>query len=282
MKWAVLSDIHGNLQAFEAVLSHMDDQGVNKIISAGDIVGYGPNSQACLSRLYQIIGKDDWKNNCKGNNDKYLHSNTWENLPSLNARESLRWANGEVTNEGKRWLEQLSEKPVIRGDLFTVVHGTLMDSVGEFTYMYDNPQNIKDSFLELTTPIGIYGHTHRPAIYKAIPKPPPHILKYDTVIPKELGKNTSQDSIEINEYSFADDLSENKKLLVCAGSIGQPRDGDNRAAYMVIDDGRKVFQFFRIPYDIEATIAALTELEKKYPDAKAIVEKTKARLRVGN
>jgi predicted phosphodiesterase len=280
MKWAVLSDIHGNLPALEAVLKHAKDQHVDEIIFTGDVVGHGPSSQACLSKLYEVIGKESWKQNCKGNNDKALHTGTWKDMTVEDSRISLEWAANEVSKEGLKWLEQLSEKPVRRGDLFTVVHGTLMDSVGEFTYMYDNDFNIIESFLLLETAVGIFGHTHRPAIYKAIPKPPPHIFRFDKIIPKELGSNSSQNEIQTVEYSFEEDLVKSKKILVGAGSVGQPRDGDWRTSYLIIDDVKHVFYFYRLPYDIEKVIQALSELEGKYP--KEVIERTKKRLRVGN
>jgi len=281
MKWAILSDIHGNLPALEAVVGHMTSQKVGKVIFTGDLVGHGPCSELCVQRLHQVIGAESWLQTCvKGNNDKALQLNTWMNFEG-DSRVSLEWAKDEISKESLKWLGQLSEKPIVFEGFLTVVHGTIMDSVGEFSYMYDNDFNIIESFLMLQTPICVFGHTHRPVIYRAVPRHPPHIFKFDRILPYEQLKTRDLDKIDQVEFPYQDDISQAKKILVCAGSVGQPRDGDWRASYLIVDDEKRVFQFFRLPYDIERTIEDLYRLRDKYPNQMETFSRTEKRLRDG-
>ncbi len=283
MKWAILSDIHGNLPALEAVIHHMKSQQIGKVIFTGDLVGHGPSSELCVQKLHELIGGEAWVRTCvKGNNDKALLMNTWMNFEG-DSRVSLEWAKDEISKESLKWLGQMSERPIILESLLTVIHGTVMDSVGEFpySYMYDNDFNIVESFLLLQTPICVFGHIHRPVIYSAIPKPPPYIFKFDRIIPNVLHVTRNLDEIEQVEYEYNLEITQGKKFLVCAGSIGQPRDGDRRASYLIIDDEKKIFQFVRLPYDIEKTVEDLKKLGAKYPQQEKIFVRTEERIRYG-
>ncbi len=283
MKWAILSDIHGNLPALETVLQHMKTQKVDKVVFTGDLVGKGPSSEACVRRLHEEIGDVAWRRMCvKGNNDKALHMGSWTKYEE-DSRASLEWASKEISKESIKWLSQLSEKPLILDNFLTIIHSTLVDSVGEFTYMYDNDFNIVESFLLMQTPVCIFGHTHRPVIYSAVPKPPPHIFRFDRIIPNEtVQPEQSKTAFEQVIYDYGYQIANGKRLLVCAGSIGQPRDGDSRASYLVIDDEEEKFYFYRLSYDVEATVDELKKLSEKYRSYEQVIAKTIDRLRAGS
>jgi len=281
MKWAILSDVHGNLPALEVVVQHMKSQKVDRVIFTGDLVGHGPCSELCVQKLHEVVGSESWVRTCvKGNNDKALQLNTWMSFEG-DSRISMEWAKDEISRESIKWLGQLSEKPIVLENFLTVVHGTVMDSVGEFSYMYDNDFNIVESFLLLQTPICVFGHTHRPVIYSAMPKHPPFIFKFDRTIPNEQLITNKIDGIEQFEYDYSVEITQSKKFLLCAGSVGQPRDGDWRASYLIIDDEKKVFRFVRLPYDIEKTVEDLKKLSSKYPSQKETFARTEKRLRNG-
>lgn len=249
MKWAILSDIHANLVALEAILRHVDSQSVDGIIYTGDLVVYGPSPNECVAALYARQGRDHWRTRCMmGNNDLMVVNRSDNDALSTAVRESLAWTIKTITPENLHRLAGLSREPlhIEDGLQLTVMHGTLTDPLGEFTYMDRDDFTIKESLRELKTPIGIFGHTHRPAIYKAVPKPSPHIF----LLERDYPKYEKQDGIGLYEVSYADDLASDKKLLINAGSIGQPRDGDPRAAYLLLDEEAHMLHFYRIPYDI--------------------------------
>lgn len=274
MKWAVLSDIHGNLPALEAVLLHANQLGVNQYVFTGDMVGHGPNPEMCIQQLKDksIIG-------IKGNNDKALLSNDLNrDFYQNEANFTLSWAKKQLSAESTKWLrDQLSDSAINVGKFLTVVHGTLMDPIGEYTYMYDNDSNIKMSFRNLRTPIGIFGHTHRPVIYKAIPKNPPFLFSFMTIIPA----SSDSDRIALSSYNYSDDLKLGYKLLICAGSIGQPRDGDRRASYLIVDDEKQELQFCKISYDLEAVFADFERVRSQFPGQDSIIDDCIERLREG-
>jgi len=274
MKRAILSDIHGNLPALESVLAHASQLGVDEYIFTGDMVGHGPNPEGCIERLrtFNIIG-------IKGNNDKVLLTNdSNHDFYQVEANISLKWAKDQLSSESLDWLKrQLSDSALLLNQFLTVVHGTLMDPTGDYTYMYDNDSNIKMSLRSLKTSIGLFGHTHRPVIYMALPKPPPFLFSFITTIPKYTPSG------DIGEYVFnyAEDVEMGKKILACAGSIGQPRDRDSRTSYLIIDDKKNELQYFRIPYDLQAVFDDFEKIRAQYPKDSEIIDDCIRRLEQG-
>jgi predicted phosphodiesterase len=227
MKYGILGDIHANLEAFEAVISEMERQGVKKFISVGDLVGYGANPRECIDRVREIeavvvAGNHDFAAVDKLNIDFF----------NAYARESALWTRKTLPEEHKAYIRSL--KLVEYCDNFTVVHSTLY-SPELFEYIQTS-YDAHLSFEQQTTPLSFMGHSHVPVNFF-----------------KRKNVSFNMDT-EVK-------IDENTKIMVNVGSIGQPRDGDRRLSY-VLFDGRAI-TFVRLEYDVEraaADIEAVPEL----------------------
>ncbi|MBF0217502.1 MAG: metallophosphoesterase family protein [Candidatus Omnitrophica bacterium] len=218
MKHVVISDIHGNLEAFNAVTMDLPDDEYQEIYSAGDIVGYGADPAACLRGLADMNAK------CViGNHDAAVSG--LSDLVDLNepAAKAVMWTREALSAQDKAKLSTLPY--IVESDLFAVAHGTL-HGPEKFNYML----GISDAwgtFRVLKKWICFVGHTHVPGVF---------ILSGDKVT-----------------YSTAKDmrLDKDARYIINAGSVGQPRDNDTRACYCVFDDERGKIMFRKVSYDIK-------------------------------
>ncbi len=223
MRIAIFGDIHANLEAFEVVLADARDQGCASYVCLGDVVGYNANPRECL-RMVQSL-------NCpvvKGNHDDYASSES--SLESFNplAEVAIQWTRDQLTPSEKSWLGSLPFISKVRG--FTIVHASLDDSSG-WGYVL-NQLDAAASFSKQTTDLCFFGHTHTPRVY--IKDSSVVGLPFDHLI-----------------------LEPRKKYFVNAGSVGQPRDGDWRAAYLVFDEEKRRIQLRRLRYDLAKTQAKI-------------------------
>jgi len=216
MRIALFGDIHANLEALEAVLSDAEGQGVEQYVCTGDIVGYNADPVACLERV-RILDCPT----VKGNHDEEscgIHS-----LDTMNpvAATALRWTREQLNEEHCSWLSRL--RMVRQVADFTVVHSTL-DQPANWNYVtnrFDAMANFSYQF----TQVCFHGHTHVPRVY----------MKKDKV------SEVPAESVIIEP---------GVKYFINVGSVGQPRDGDWRACYVIYDTERKLVNFRRIDYDI--------------------------------
>ncbi len=253
MKYAILSDIHANLEALEVVLAKCREQNVEQYICLGDIVGYNANPAECLElmrglNLVAVV---------KGNHDEYV-SNEDEEMVGFNphARAAVLWTKSQLTEGQRKWLADIRYKMTIRGTSITLVHATL-DSPEAWGYIFD-VHHATDNFSYQFTQLCFCGHSHVPIafckkpltlgaenpveemeIWRGAPKPgaPPEDDKAD-------------DSIRI-------DMQNGWKYLINIGSVGQPRNRDPRASFAIYDDEAKVVIRYRLPYDIAAAQAKI-------------------------
>ncbi len=228
MRTAVISDIHGNLPALNAVLDHIDNQNVDRIICLGDILGYGPDPVQCVDI---VADRCEWS--LMGNHDfGVLYEPTNFNVA---AEQAAYWSREQFeleTNNGqakKRWefLSQLRVR-ILEGD-YLYVHGSPRRPINEYLFPEDamnSPVKMQQIF-DLVDKYALVGHTHVPGIFTDEP---------DFYPPDDL------DGV----YK----LNDNEKSIINPGSVGQPRDLDPRASYAIIDD--ECVRFFRLEYDIEA------------------------------
>jgi len=219
---AVLSDIHGNLPALEAVLSALEEERVDRVLCCGDLVGYGPWPGRVLARLQEIGALS-----VKGNHD----AATCETLPlnalCQSAQSAITWTRSNLSFEEIDYLERLPQSHTEDG--FVVVHGSLRGPVWE--YILD-PWVAKESFIMLHQPLGLFGHSHIQGGF---------IQREGRVVPLDQRKK------EVKLHPEA-------RYLINPGSVGQPRDGDPRAAYAIVDLNRGKIHLKRVPYDIVAVI----------------------------
>jgi predicted phosphodiesterase len=224
MRALILSDIHANLPALEAVLE--DAQGsYDAVWCLGDTVGYGPWPDECVKRVRDlsvvaVIGNHDWA--ALGRMD----------VEDFNpeARRAVLWTADHLSGESKEWLAALPSQP-LEAEGYTLTHASPRDPIWEYV-MY--PAVAFANFDRFTTRCCLVGHTHVPAL---------HVLaggeKKSSVIAPVFGRGMT--------------LKENTRAILNPGSVGQPRDNDRRAAYALLDTEKGVWEPRRTEYNIEQT-----------------------------
>lgn len=224
---AIVSDIHGNIEAFQAVLADIDRQGIEEILCLGDIVGYGPNPCECIDLVQQRC-----RVSLLGNHDQAALFDP--DGFNAGAEKAIFWTRnvlegGSQAESERRW-EYLGELPRIHRDgKFMFVHGSARNPLNEYVFpddIYHNPRKMEKIFA-LVEKFCFQGHTHIPGVFTE---------GIDFLAPEE---------IEF-QYTLAD-----HKALINVGSVGQPRNNDPRASYVVLDDN--VVRFQRIEYPFEVT-----------------------------
>ncbi|MBR5077650.1 MAG: metallophosphoesterase family protein [Victivallales bacterium] len=228
MKYAILGDIHGNLEAMEAVLAACRELGVDKYACIGDVVGYNANPKECLD-LLRGLG-DNLVGVVKGNHDEYV-SNGKETL-GFNplAATAVEWTRRKLGPSDLQWLHELPYMlhcAVPGFGRFQLVHGTL-DNPSGWGYIFDR-FSAETSFQYQTFSLCFIGHTHVPLAFE----------KNDMTI-----TGGFYESVQFGQ---------NRKYLINVGSVGQPRDGDWRAAFAVFSPKEALVQLYRVEYDIATT-----------------------------
>jgi predicted phosphodiesterase len=217
MRFAILSDIHANLEALEAVLKDAKEQQCTHFVCLGDVVGYNANPQECVARIREL--------NCpvvKGNHDE--QASILESSRDFNelAERAINWTREHLAEEDKEWLASLPYQRQVRD--FTIVHATL-DRPEQWGYVFNN-LDAAASFTYQHTPICFFGHTH---------------------VPMAFIRDEAVRRVRIDELA----IDVTKKYFINTGSVGQPRDGDWRAAYCVYDIEKNVVEQRRLEYDLK-------------------------------
>ena len=217
--FAILGDVHANLDALNVVLADCKEQGVTDYLCTGDVVGYNACPHECLSLIRSL--------NCPivmGNHDHYVSSR--QNLSDFNphAAAVIEWTRKQLSVEEMYFLRALPFATVKMG--ITLVHST-MDNPEGFGYVFDHLQAAAN-FTNQVTPICFHGHTHCPVIFE---------------------KQISE-IYRIDAQDFKIPIG--RKYFINVGSVGQPRDGDPRAAYVLYDPKSRIVRFRRLEYDVAA------------------------------
>jgi predicted phosphodiesterase len=216
MKYAVIGDIHGNLEAFQVVLEDAKSQSCTHYSCVGDVVGYGANPKECLD----IVRKMNMP--CvKGNHDEYIA--TEDELDGFNphAAAAVRWTRNQLTQDDRQWLRELKYVRMVAS--FSMVHATL-DGPKLWAYVFDKLMAAA-SFTYQNTSVCFFGHTHVPVAFVR-----------DSVV---RGGSYSKFKVEPG-----------RKYFVNVGSVGQPRDGNPKTAYVIYDLNECTIELRRLDYDI--------------------------------
>ena len=247
-KYAVLSDIHGNLEAFEAVLGVCSAMNVDKFVLLGDIVGYNADPVRCieLARSLDLVAA------VRGNHDDYAICDDPEDTAGFNtyAHIAIQWTHDQLRESDREWLGGLDYSMQILGHKVTIVHATL-DTPERWGYIFSESDSVTH-FMEQTTQIGFCGHSHVPVAFDRLPD--------RSTIKRiaEWGGNALDEDFEV-DYSVVDTVTvkmeKMHKYLFNIGSIGQPRNHDPRASFAVYDDVAKTITRYVLPYDIASTQA---------------------------
>ena len=223
MRCAILADIHSNLAAFQAVLEDLRGRGpVDRIWCLGDTVGYGPHPGECIALLRQhdhlcVAGNHDWA--AAGNIDtSYFNPD---------AAAASQWTTEHLTRDDIDYLRGLPL--TLREGDFTLVHGSPREPIWEYII---STRSAEENFARFETRFCLIGHSHAPLVF-------------------ELGR----DGVCRLRHPPADLPldGEGKRLIINYGSVGQPRDGDPRASYAILDTEAAAIQHHRVVYDITAT-----------------------------
>lgn len=229
MRFGLIGDIHGNLEALERVLDFLlTREKVDKVIVLGDIVGYMANPNECvqISKEYKCI---------KGNHDfAVIHP---ERLDYFNpvAKEALIWTMNELTDENKAILKKLPLVRSFKEHNFTISHGTLRKPE-EFLYLMGNIEAYRN-FRLMKTQLLFVGHTHVPQYFVA-------------------DKNSSMLNIKmINDIDYEKEikLSKDNKYIFNIGSVGQPRDHNFKSCFVVYDSIKTTVKYIRLSYNVRKT-----------------------------
>ncbi len=227
MRILLLSDIHANLVALDAVLRAAPPH--DGVWCLGDVVGYGPKPNECVARLRELDALT-----LTGNHDQAALGNVSLELFRDTARQALEWTRRELTSENAAWLAARPVTRPLRVYDLTLVHGSPRDPLWEYI---DEPLIAYENMAYLKTAYGFFGHTHQPAAYHMQPD---GMLVKQSVTP-------------------GNPLLLQAKVLFNPGSVGQPRDGDPRAAFALYDSAACTVTVQRVEYDIAATQRAMRQ-----------------------
>ena len=222
MRYLIVSDIHANLEALEATLSAAGE--TDGVLVLGDLVGYGADPNAVIDRIRGLANATI----IRGNHDKVGAG--IENVDSFNhlARHAIAWTASALTPENRNWLAGVQTGPVEIDDIVEICHGSPFD---EDVYIFDD-LDARRALSATTRPLCLFGHTHVPAAFR-----------YDGDL-KPVGPPRGA--------RFKLTLDEGAKYLVNCGAVGQPRDGDPRAAFGLLDTSASALTVLRVTYDVAA------------------------------
>ncbi len=224
MRCLIISDIHSNLAALETVLEDAPD--FEQIWCLGDIVGYGPDPNECVEKLRDyphicVAGNHDWA---------IIDLLAIEDFNS-DAQQACRWTQEQITAENREYIENLPTCLLEEG--FTLVHGSPRFPIWEYIFY---PSVAKSNFAYFDTQFCLVGHTHAPVVFR-------YWMDQD-------GNELCEPfSLPLNGAVL---LGEDR-LIINPGSVGQPRDGDARASYAILETEDITIEHYRVPYPVEIT-----------------------------
>jgi len=237
---AIISDIHGNQEALEAVLRAISAEGVDEVWCLGDVVGYGPNPRECVDLVMRncslcLMGNHDW-----AVLNKPVGFNSIATLMTYRTKEWMQVTEDSTPEEHQRWdyMQNMSLREV-RDDLL-LVHASPRAELSEYIPPSDvrhEPGKLQEIF-GMMDRYCMVGHTHLPCCI---------VEDMDLIVPDGTG--------------FRAELTE-KKMIINIGSVGQPRDGDNRACFLMLEDG--AIAYHRVAYNFNRTTEKLEALGENY------------------
>jgi diadenosine tetraphosphatase ApaH/serine/threonine PP2A family protein phosphatase len=226
VKYAIISDVHANLEALGLVLAKIDEAGVDRIICLGDVVGYNANPNECVD----LIRERNIPTVC-GNHDAAIRGTEepWGFNPI--ALSAAMWAREQLSPVNLAWLRALPDSLLL--DDFVAAHGSPVDR-DAYLFTWEDAQPQVPAVAELDRDLCFFGHTHCPGIFSA-------------------------DGMYAVDADSRFELGEGKVFLINVGSVGQPRDGDPRAAFGLYDSEARVYEQVRVAYPVEETARRVLE-----------------------
>jgi diadenosine tetraphosphatase ApaH/serine/threonine PP2A family protein phosphatase len=232
MRALVVSDIHGNLQALQAVLSAAGS--FDELWNLGDIVGYGANPNEVIDTVRPLA-----RINVRGNHDRVCCGLTSSQGFNPVAAEAAEWTHRHLTPENLEWLREMPQGPILASERALCAHGSPLNEDHYIISMRDAWSPLQ----RMSTEITFFGHTH---VQGGFSQQAPEWQEIRPVY------NTQNEPEQ-----FSIDTPVGSRHLINPGSVGQPRDADWRAAYAIYDTAVERVTFFRIPYDVAAAQQAI-------------------------
>ena len=226
MLYAIVSDLHANLVAWNAVLADLSAMKARKILCLGDVVGYGPDPAEVLESVYRHVDAF-----VMGNHDAVVAGKMDPECFNDHARQMVTWSAERIAARGRAFLGR--QPLVLESPGFVCVHGSL-EAPAAFNYIL-SPEEALATFAATDRPLVFVGHTHQPGIAVVGASGAAHLLP-------------AQDF----------ELERGKRFIVNVGSVGDPRDEDPRASYCLYDDATGVVSFRRVAFDYSALTARVT------------------------
>lgn len=223
MKYLILSDIHGNIDALNSALIEVNSIKFDKYVVLGDLVSYGASPNEVVKR---IIGLNPVIA-IRGNHDKVAVGISDGRDFNYAARDAALWTRRKLLPENREYVSNLTKGPVEVDGLFEIVHGSPWDE--EF-YIFSH-RHALNAFQHSDKKLIFFGHTHIPVIWSL----------GDDILEGEAVTN--------DQYEYS--LEEGKRYLINPGSVGQPRDGNPKSSLAIFDSDEMKIQFLRIEYNIQ-------------------------------
>ncbi len=265
-KYAVLSDVHSNIEALTAVLEKCEELGVEHYISLGDIVGYNADPVACLRRIRELplVAR------VLGNHDEYVGGEDQEMLGfNPSARYAVLWTREQLSEEERNYLVSgVPYRTAVAGANMTLVHATL-DSPDNWGYIFD-AHHATDNFSYQFTQLCFCGHSHVPVAFCKKPITGMYDRSVEEI--EEWGFLQGAESDVPDERSV--EIKPGFKYLFNVGSIGQPRNHDPRSSFAVYDSVARTVTRYALPYNVALT-------QQKVLDA-GLPERLASRLSAGS
>jgi len=237
MKYLILSDIHANFEALKAVLKDADKRAWEKVLILGDLTGYNANPNEVISKVQELEAVGKLRGALLGNHDEVVIGNIDPELFNEKAKKAALWTKETVTKQNKEWLAKLHLNLLIESDLL-IVHGSPLDP-NEYLLM---TYQAKMSF-QIMNDDGIRicfnGHTHVPCVFKMT--------------------NSIVERTNIEGDFFKLNINNEDLYIINPGSVGQPRDGNNKASYAIYDSDTCDYYMFRVSYDLLQTQRKILE-----------------------
>lgn len=233
MKIALISDIHGNLVALEAVIEKIESERIEKMYCLGDVVGYGPNSKECLDLI-----RSKGITTILGNHEKYVTGNFEGETYNSFAKTSLEIAKGQLSEGDINFLTSLKESYIAEDGSYKIVHSPI---ISPENYFFLNKKVEGKLFNNTRQYICFVGHAHRPAIFE---------LDFEkrTVNSKYVKKGLD---FTMNSPKY--------KYIIDVGSVGQPRDGNKDSSFVIFDNESNELFFYRVDYNIKKVQVQMKE-----------------------
>ena len=223
MRVAIIADIHSNLSAFEAVVA--DFGGVDEVWCLGDVVGYGPDPNECIRLLRRfpqvcVAGNHDWAAVGKLSAEDF----------NPDARAAAAWTSTQLSAGSWQFLRTLPTR--LDRERCTLVHGSPRDPIGEYVLL---AWQAAGCLADIATRCCLVGHSHVPLLFE----------------------ETSSGVQYVDPDYTAPQYLDTSRWVINPGSVGQPRDGNPDASYVLLETGARRLEFRRVPYDVAATQARM-------------------------